>query len=54
LDNALIFPDKFPTSGARPKKQASFTVRAGSVEIPIYFRRVSKKGRPYPEWTVVH
>ncbi len=35
------------------KKRASFTVKAGSVELPVYFRELVKGGRRYEEWTLV-
>lgn len=35
------------------KKPASFTVRAGSVEVPVYFREVAKGVGKYQEWTLV-
>ncbi len=34
------------------KKAASFSVRSGSVEVPIYYREAVKDGRVYPEFTV--
>ena len=34
-------------------RAASFSVKAGSVEVPVYFRRRTVDGKRYPEFTVV-
>jgi integrase len=36
------------------KRSASFTAKAGSVEVPVYFRESVKGGRTYQEFIVTH